>query len=98
MIPDIVEESRMFEWAGLSFGEEETYKLSKSIKRLAQLSGASKLRFWGKIYGSSKDYWVVEGVLDIPEEEHSNYFQEKRSEGVNKLVYWVSDNILEDWV
>ena len=88
----------MFEWAGLSFGEAETYKLSKSIKRLAQLSGASRLRFWGKIYGSKKDYWVVEGILDIPEEAHSNYFQEKRSEGVNKLVYWVSDNILEDWV
>lgn len=40
----------------------------------------------------------MEGVLDIPEEESSNYFQEKRGEGVNKLVYWVSDNILEDWI
>jgi hypothetical protein len=24
----------MFEWAGVSFGEEETYKLSKAIKVL----------------------------------------------------------------
>jgi len=23
---------------------------------------------------------------------------EKRGEGVNRLVYWVTDNILEDWV
>lgn len=23
---------------------------------------------------------------------------EKRGEGVNKLVYWVTDNILEDWI
>lgn len=98
MIPDIVEEARIFEWAGLSFGEDEVYKLSKSIKRLATLSGASKLRFWGKLYGSKKDYWITEGLLDIPEEESSNYFQEKRGEGVNKLVYWVSDNILEDWI
>ena len=52
VIPDIIEESRMFEWAGLSFGEDEVYKLSKSIRRLALLSGASRLRFWGKIYGS----------------------------------------------
>jgi hypothetical protein len=25
----------MFEWAGVSFGEEETYKLSKAIKVLS---------------------------------------------------------------
>jgi len=31
----------MFEWAGIVFGEEITVKLSKSIKRLAVLSGAS---------------------------------------------------------
>lgn len=54
----------MFEWAGVSFGEEETFKLSKAIKRLAILSGATRLRFWGKIYGTTKDYWVVEGVLE----------------------------------
>jgi radial spoke head protein 4A len=22
------------------------------------------MRFWGKVYGSIKDYWVIEGVLD----------------------------------
>lgn len=98
VIPDIIDEARIFEWAGVSFGEDEVYKLSKSLRKLAILSGASKLRFWGKIYGRVKDYWVVEGVLDIAEEENSNYFQEKRGEGVNKLVYWVADNILEDWI
>jgi radial spoke head protein 4A len=65
---------------------------------LAQLSGASTLRFWGKIYGTKKDYWVVEGVLETQEEEKSDYFQEKRGEGVNRLVYWVTDSLLEDWV
>lgn len=97
-MPDIIDEARIFEWAGVSFGEDEVYKLSKSLRRLSILSGASKLRFWGKIYGRVKDYWIVEGVLDIAEEESSNYFQEKRGEGVNKLVYWVADNILEDWI
>jgi hypothetical protein len=27
-----MEEARLFEWAGVSFGEEETYKLSKALK------------------------------------------------------------------
>jgi len=42
----------MLEWAGISFGEEFTYKLGKSIKRLAIMSGATSLRFYGKIYGT----------------------------------------------
>ena len=64
----------MFEWGGISFGEDMSFRISKSIRRLALLSGASQLRFWGKIYGSQKDYWIAEGVLDIPEEEKTDYF------------------------
>ena len=98
IIPNVMDEARIFEWAGISFGEEETYKLSKALKRLATLSGASRLRFWGKILGVNRDYWVIEGVLDAAEEERSHWSQEKRGEGVNKLVYWVNDNLLEDWI
>lgn len=35
VIPNFEEEAEMLEWAGISFGAEETYKLSKSVKRLA---------------------------------------------------------------
>ena len=31
-VPNVEEEAAMLEWAGISFGEEFTYKLSKSIK------------------------------------------------------------------
>lgn len=31
----------MLEWAGVGFGEEETYLLARSFKRLAEMSGAS---------------------------------------------------------
>jgi hypothetical protein len=41
IIPNLTEEARMFEWGGISFGEEEVFKLQKSLKRLAILSGAS---------------------------------------------------------
>lgn len=40
----------------------------------------------------------MEGVLDSQEEEKDDRTMEKRGEGVNKLVYWVTDNILEDWI
>ena len=32
VIPNINEEARIFEWAGIGFGEEETFKLSKAVK------------------------------------------------------------------
>jgi len=32
VMPNIQEEAEMLEWAGVSFGEEETYKLQKSLK------------------------------------------------------------------
>ena len=51
VIPNLVEEARMFEWAGIGFGEEIMYRMQKAIRKLAILSGASSLRFWGKIYG-----------------------------------------------
>lgn len=31
-MPNFVEEAEMLEWAGVCFGEEDTYRLSKSIK------------------------------------------------------------------
>ena len=44
-------EAEMLEWANISFGAEDTYRLGKSIKRLALMSGAEALGFVGKIYG-----------------------------------------------
>ena len=32
VIPNVMEEARMFEWAGVSFGEEKTFLISKALK------------------------------------------------------------------
>jgi hypothetical protein len=56
------------------------------------------LRFWGKIYGTQKDYWIVEGVLDTAEEDATDKTMETRGAGTNRYVYWVTDNLLEDWI
>jgi len=62
------EEAQMLEWAGISFGDDFSFKLGKSIKKLAVMSGARSLRFMGKIFGTKKDYWVVSGFLNQVEE------------------------------
>jgi len=72
VMPNMMEQSKMFEWAGINFGEETIYLIQKSLKRLAQTSSASPLRFFGKIFGTKKDYWVAQGQLPFSEEVSKN--------------------------
>jgi hypothetical protein len=37
-------------------------------------------------------------VLDFSEEKPTNPEQEPRGKGVNANVYWVTDNLLMDWI
>lgn len=98
VMPNVFEEAEMLDWAGINFGEETTYFLSKALKRLAVMSGADKINFCGKIYGLDNDYWIASGVLPNAEEVVNDRNFEKRGTGVNKSVFWVSTNLLSDWV
>lgn len=40
VIPNYPENAEMLEWAGISFGEMTNQVIQKSLKRLAQVSGA----------------------------------------------------------
>lgn len=61
------------------------------------MSGAERMRFCGKVFGTQKDYWVACGEL-LHGEEMSDKSVEARGQGVNKLVFWVTDNPLNDWI
>lgn len=88
----------MFEWCGISFGDQETFRIYKALKRLAKTSGATHLRFWGKFLGRQRDYFVIEGQLPYSEEAKAANHAEERGKGVNSHVYWVTDDLLDDWV
>ena len=62
------------------------------------MSGADSLRFAGKIYGTKSDYWIAAGRLTQAEEAPADKSVEVRGSGVNNLVYWVTDNLLNDWI
>lgn len=67
---------------------------------LVQSSGAASLRFWGKIKGSEKDYYVAEGTLEGGGEEggeEGGEQSEPRGSGVNQFVYWVCNSPLGEW-
>ena len=69
------------------------------MKRLATLSGAYKIKFFGKIFGSQHDYLVAQGrIKTVKDPPSKNLHQELEGTGVNTNVYWVTTNILGDWV
>lgn len=65
VIPNLQEQAQMLEWAGINFGEDYVFILQKSLKRLAVLTGASSVKFFGKIFGTQKDYWIACGSLSF---------------------------------
>ena len=34
-VPDLLQDSYVYQWAGVGFGQQETYRLQKSLKKLA---------------------------------------------------------------
>jgi len=72
------------------------------MKKLAAESGASKLRFFGLIRGTQKDYYVAEGELEGGAEEGGEEGEkptdfEPKGTGVNKYTYWVSVSTYGLW-
>jgi hypothetical protein len=60
---DVINEAKVWEWAGVSFGEYELMLLHKSIKMHSLTAKADQVRLWGKIRGSERDYYVLEGTI-----------------------------------
>ena len=98
IIPNYLDSAQMLEWAGIGFGEDRNFLIQKSLQRLAVVSGCSQIKLFGKILCSKSDYWVAQGVLTGEEETPTNKKQEKRGQGVNATVFWVTNNIVSDWI
>lgn len=99
-VPDLLEDATIYQWAGIGFGQQELYRLQKSLKKLAADSGSGKLRFFGKIRGTDRDYYVAEGEVGEGEgegEEERPADFEPKGTGINKLTYWVSHTSFASW-
>lgn len=87
----------MLDWVGVSFGEDDTYCIGLSIKKLAENYKAKELRFWGKILTKNGDYYVAEGVTSNLYADTVPANAEKKGEGANYYSYFVTQDFLEDW-
>jgi radial spoke head protein 4A len=59
-VPEYHNLFQIFEWFGVSMGEKMSYLLTNSLRNLASNKGLTNVIFWGKIYGSEKDYYIAE--------------------------------------
>jgi radial spoke head protein 4A len=93
-ISDLVAEDRIFRRIGFGFGETEAYLIYVSLKKFCQVRNPSYLKFWGKIFGTKKDYFIVEIKAD-PQGEPEEFPEAEKVEprdqpGINKKVFCVT--------
>jgi hypothetical protein len=68
------------------------------MKKLMLESNAESLRFWGKIYGTESDYYVIQGNLKAyPMGNPKPHVESRGNEGINCYTFWVTSSILEGW-
>ncbi|KAJ3270098.1 Radial spoke head protein 4 A [Terramyces sp. JEL0728] len=61
--PDMMDLASLWEWAGVSFGNEDTFLLFLAIKNLVEVKQLKSVRLWGKVFGTHENYTVVEAEL-----------------------------------
>ena len=106
-IDDLMSDSSVWQWAGIGFGQQETYCLQKSLQGLAKDVNPSFMRFFGKIRGIQTDYYIVEATVgDDGEgegeggdggEDAKEPDMEDKGTGVNKYTYFVTENTFSSW-
>ena len=81
-LPDLMDISYNFEQAGVGLGREETFKIFLALKNLVDTHTLQNVRFWGKIFGTVKNYIVaeVEYREGDEEEEAEEKVQEEEEE------------------
>ena len=107
-MPDMMADSKVLSWAGIGFGEQETYRLQKSLKKFATAKPYKSIRFFGKILGTEKDYYIIECEGDVEDDGAGEEAEagedvepdaklEGKGVGVNAFQYWVSQDSLSEW-
>lgn len=98
IIDDIKQKARLFETVGINFGKNEWYKVELAIKNLVNIKTKS-IRYWGKIYGIDSDYNVFQ--VEYHETKPKKYISgidSSYQEGANKFKYFVSSNVLDEYI
>ncbi|CAL8086167.1 unnamed protein product [Calicophoron daubneyi] len=58
-----------YEEAGIGLPKEEVLTLALSVRNFTLKSSSTNIRFWGKIYGTNKNYYVIEAEETIQKDQ-----------------------------
>ena len=95
---DILSQSQLLEWGGISFNEVEWYKIRLAAKKLLTENNCEYIRFFGKIFGRNSDYYIMQGLpRNYPMTNPPIHVESKGNEGINRYTFWVSNAPLEIW-
>lgn len=95
---DILAHSKLFEWGGVSFSEEQWYKIRMAMKKILAENDCEFLRFFGKIFGKNADYYIIQGLpKKYPMQNPTPHVESRGNEGINRYTFWVSSSVLETW-
>jgi len=97
-VPDYNEDADVLQWAGVGFGDLESYKIKCALRNLAykqQEAGYTRIRLWGKVLGTDADYYVAEAWKegDMGDVDEENPDAEVSGVGANKYVYLVTNDL-----
>ena len=97
---DLLAGSALLESVGCGLGTKEMYKVMLALKSLGEdpTIKAATVRFFGKIFGTTADYYVFEATLKEPVEAEAEETEGVPSEvntGANGFVYFVTTNLGE---
>lgn len=99
-VPNLLEEASLFEWAGIGLAVEEVYRLFLAMTGLKASQKLKSVRFFGKIFGTAKDYYIVEGEFqELPKTTavavEGATPPEPPGTGLNQYAYFVTNDISE---
>ncbi|KAG2381462.1 hypothetical protein C9374_006451 [Naegleria lovaniensis] len=98
---DLLYEGKLFRDAGIGLGELELFQVLVSMKSLVSSNKKiNSIRFFGKILGIEKNYYILETEQTKEEAENETGEEAKKIEGIphevegtNKYVYYVSNTV-----
>lgn len=73
---DIVDDVATFARCGVGLMQEEAYRIALSVKQLQRDKNLKFVRFFGKIFGTQKNYYICESV-HVPQTDASAYVPTK---------------------
>jgi len=103
-VPDFCEDADILQWAGVGFGELDSYKIKCALRNLAfkqMENGYTRIRLWGKILGTDADYYIAEAYKEgeVGEPDDTDETAEPSGVGANKYSYLVTNDLAsQEWV